>query len=116
MRDNRKCRRVNLVYHPEVYDAHSKKLLGNIVDISAGGFKMITKKRMEQGKEYLLSINLPEGTSDSNRVDVKASVCWCGKDFDPELFAAGCYLVQIEAKGRLDLAAVMFAHGSKSKE
>ena len=113
MQENRKVRRVDLSYHPNVYDAHSNKLLGNIVDISAGGFKLITKNKMEQGKEYLLNINLPEEIGDSKSVEVKASVCWCGENTDPALFTSGCYLIQIEAKGRLDLAALMSSYGSK---
>ncbi len=53
MEENRKYRRVNLAEHPEVYDAHSNKLLGKIVDISTEGFKMVTNIEMEQGKEVL---------------------------------------------------------------
>ncbi len=116
MRENRKFRRVNLAYRPSVYDAQSNELLGNIVDISAGGFKMIARKKMVQGKEYQLSIFLPESSSDRKRVDVKASVRWCGTGTDVESFSAGCYLLEIEPKDRLDLAALMFSHGSKSEE
>jgi hypothetical protein len=108
MQENRKSRRVNLIDRLEVDDAHSNKLLGIMVDISAGGFKMITSNQMEQGKEYLLNIVLPGKNSDRKNVVVTADIRWCGKDINPGLFAAGCYLVQIEAKDRLDLAALMF--------
>ena len=112
MQENRKSRRVNLIYHPAVYDSHSNKLLGNIVNISTGGFKVITKNQMKQGKEYLLSINLPEEIYGSKSVEVKASVRWCGKNTEPGLFYSGCSLVQILALGRLHLAALMTAYGS----
>ena len=97
-----------------------------MVDISSGGFKIITNNQMEQGKEYLLSIVLPEGNSDSKSVVVKAEVRWCSKDINPDwcskninpnlfasLFASGCCFVQIEAKGRIDLAVLML-NGAKS--
>jgi hypothetical protein len=126
MQENRKSIRVNLLNPPEIYDAHSNELLGNMVDISLGGFKIITNNQMEQGKEYLLSINLPEGICDSKSVVVKADVRWCSKDINPNwcskdinpnlfasLFASGCYFVQIEAKGRIDLAVLML-NGAKS--
>ena len=116
MRENREFRRFNLVSHPEVYDVHTNKLFGNMVDISTGGFKVITRKRLEQGREYLLSIKLPEGTCDSRSVEVKASICWCGMNTDPESFISGCDLVQIDAKGRLDLTALMFADRAKVKK
>ena len=112
MQENRKSRRVNLIYHPAVYDSHSNKLLGNIVNISSDGFKVITNNQMKQGKEYLLIINLPEETHGSKSVKVKASVCWCGKNTDPGLFHSGCNLVQIIALGRLSLAAFTSAYGS----
>jgi len=120
MQENRKSIRVNLLNPPEVYDAHSNELLGNMVNISLGGFKIITNNQMEQGKEYLLSINLPEGTCGSKSVVVKADVRWCSKDINPNWcskginpnlfassFASGGYFVQIEAKGRIDLAVLM---------
>ena len=112
MQERRKSRRVNLIYHPAVYDSHSNKPLGNIVNISSGGFKVITNNQMKQGKEYLLIINLPEETHGSKSVKVKASVCWCGKNTDPGLFHSGCNLVQIIALGRLSLAAFTSAYGS----
>jgi hypothetical protein len=107
MEENRKFRRVNLREHPEVYDAHSNKLLGKIVDISTDGFKMVTNSEMEQGKEYLLKIVLPEKNSEKKCVDVKARVRWRGKESDPELLTSGCYLVEINALGRLNLATLM---------
>ena len=86
-----------------------------MMDISTGGFKMITKNQMEQDKDYLLSIILPAGNSARKSVAVKANVCWCSKDIDPELFASGFFFVEIEAIGRLDLATLMF-NRAKSKD
>ena len=60
LEDNRKFKRVNLAEHPEVYDAHTNKLLGRIVDISSGGFKMVAFSEMEEGKLYILNIVLTE--------------------------------------------------------
>ena len=50
MEENRKFKRVNVAEHPEVYDAHTNELLGRIVDISTGGFKIIASNEMEEGK------------------------------------------------------------------
>ena len=116
MEENRKFIRVDLVEHPEVYDAHSNKLLGRIVDISAGGFKMVAFSEMEEGKEYLLNIILPERNNDKKFVEVKASVRWCSKEADPELITSGCHLVQIDALGRLDLANVMLNRPKPKKD
>ena len=106
MPNNRKSPRVNLLDRIEVYDAQSNEFLGLMVDISTGGFKMLTKNQMGQGEEYLLSIVLPVGNSD-RKIVFKADVRWCDKDINHNLFAAGCYLVQIKAKDRFDLGVLM---------
>jgi c-di-GMP-binding flagellar brake protein YcgR len=107
MKENRKFRRVNLAEHPEVFDAQSNELLGRIVDISTGGFKMVAFSEMEEGKEYLLNIVLPEKNNEKKCIEVKASIRWCSKDIDPELITSGCHLVQIDALGRLNLSNIM---------
>ncbi|MFC1837353.1 PilZ domain-containing protein [Thermodesulfobacteriota bacterium] len=111
MQEKRKFRRVDITEKPEIYDAQSNKLLGNMVDISTDGFRMITNNQMKQGKEYLLNISLPAGNNDSKKVAVKAKVRWCSLDISTKLFASGFYLVEIEPKGRLDLAALMLNGG-----
>ncbi len=78
-----------------------------MVDLSEGGFKMITKNQMKQGEEYSLSVVLPGRNSDRKSVVVKAEVRWCTNENNPELFASGFFLVEIEAIGRLELAALM---------
>jgi len=107
MKENRKFRRIDLAEKPEVYDAHSNELLGWMVDISTGGFKMVTSSEMEEGKEYSLNIVLPERNNLKKSVEVKASVCWCAKDINPDSITSGFHLVQIDALGRLDLASLM---------
>jgi hypothetical protein len=106
MLNNRKSARINLQDRIEVYDAQSNEFLGLMVDISTGGFKMLTKNQMGQGEEYLLSIVLPLGNS-NRKIVFKADVRWCGKDNKHNSFAAGCYLVQIKAKDKFDMSALM---------
>jgi hypothetical protein len=105
LEENRKFKRVNLTEHPEVYDAHTNELLGRIVDISTGGFKMIAFSEMEEGKLYLLNIVLMERNNKKKCVEVTVSVRWCCKDI--ELITLGCHLVQIDALDRLDLDSLM---------
>jgi hypothetical protein len=113
--ENRKFRRVNLAKHPEIFDAHSGKFLGKMVDISTDGFKMVTNDELDEGKEYFFNIVVPaERYSEKKHVNVKARVRWCGKEGNPELLTSGCYLVEIDALGRLDLATITL-NGSKPR-
>ena len=104
MRNKRKSARVKLLNRVEIHDAQSDELLGIMVDISSEGFKMLANSQMDQGKEYLLSIVLPLGKRKQTIV-FKADVRWSSKDNNQNLFAAGCYMVQIEPTDRLDIAS-----------
>jgi hypothetical protein len=114
MEEKRESRRINLVDPPLIYDAHSDKLLGTMVDISAGGFKIITYNKMEQGQDYLLRINLPEESGDGRNVVVKVNVKWCNSGLN-KFFIAGCSITEIEATGRLELSTLMIKGATKSK-
>ena len=107
MEEKRKFKRVTLAEHPEVYNAHTSELLGRIVDISTGGFKMIASSEMEEGKLYVLNIVQMERNNKKKCVEVTVSVRWCCKDTDSELITLGCHLVQIDALEKFDLNSLM---------
>ena len=114
MQEKRKFRRLNLGCQPKIYDARSQEYLGTVVNISTGGFKVLTRNILEQGKEYLLNIILP-GEGKEKKVAVKARVCWCSKDIKSGSFVSGCCLDHIQALGRLDLVFFMLQGGAKPK-
>lgn len=107
LEENRRFKRVNLAEHPEVYDAHTNELLGRIVDISTGGFKMIASNEMDEGELYILNIVLMERNNKKKCIEVTVSVRWCCKDTDSESITLGCHLVQIDALERLDLDSLV---------
>ena len=115
MHEKRKFKRINLVEHPIVYDAHSNKLLGTMVDISAGGFKIITNSQMEQDQEYLLRIVSPEDVGEGKNIVVKVTVRWCNRDLNAIFFTAGCFLAETETKAKLELSVLMLKGGKKSE-
>ena len=98
--DERKHKRFKLKEHLHVLDAKSSKLIGNMVDISEGGFKMITLNKIEEGEKFPLRIVLPSTTGKKEVIGVKARVQWCMKDDKHQLSTLGCYIVQVDISDR----------------
>ena len=101
--DLRKHKRFILKEHLHVLDAKSSKLIGNMVDISEGGFKMITLNKIEEGEEFPIRIVLPSTNGEKEVINAKARVQWCLKDDKHELSTLGCYIVQVNISGRARL-------------
>ena len=100
MKENRNHKRFELKEHLHVLDATSSKLIGNMVDISEGGFKMITLNKIEEGEEFPLRIVLPSTNGEKEVIDAKVRVQWCVKDDKHKLSTLGCYIVQIDISDR----------------
>jgi c-di-GMP-binding flagellar brake protein YcgR len=98
--EERKHKRFKLKERLHVLDAKSSKLIGNMVDISEGGFKMITLNKIEGGEEFPLRIALPSTNGEKKVINVKARVQWCLKDDKHELSTLGCYIVQVDISDR----------------
>ena len=98
--DKRKHKRFKLKEHLHVLDAKSSKLIGNMVDISEGGFKMITLNKIEEGEDFPLRIVLPSTNGEKKVINVKARVQWCVKDDKHELSTLGCYIVKVDLSDR----------------
>ena len=101
--EQRKHKRFKLKEHLHVLDAKSSKLIGNMVDISEGGFKMITLNKIEEGEEFPLRIVLPSTTGKKEVIGVKARVQWCMRDDKHKLSTLGCYIVQVDISDRARL-------------
>ena len=92
MAEKRKHRRANLVYNLEVYDLDTKQCVGHLVDISLGGFKMVSESQIETGKDYQFRIYLPEDHS-KEYLSIKGRSCWSKTDINPDYFASGfCFI------------------------
>ena len=62
-KEQRKHKRVNLIYYLEIYDNNSEKHLGYLVDITPEGLMMISEEEVQAGTEYQLVKALKEATT-----------------------------------------------------
>jgi len=85
----RQLKRRHLIYYLEVFDNHSNKLLGHLVDLNVKGMKLVSKDYIEPQKDYSLKMILPEGCSHEREVHFKATSMWCREDVNPDFYAVG---------------------------
>ena len=93
MAEKRTHRRANLVYNLEVYDIDAEQCVGHLVDISLGGFKIVSESQMATGKDYHFRICLPEEHAKES-FTMKARSCWSTTDINPDYFASGFCFIQ----------------------
>jgi len=99
MSEKRKHRRVNLLYYLKVFDLTTGKHLGHLVEISSGGFKMLSKAPVNPGQELHCRIELPETVCGHDTFTAKLHCCWRQKDLNPDYFAAGFKFIGLSLEG-----------------
>ena len=107
MKENRKHRRVNLIYYLEILDYETGKPLGNLVDISYGGLMMIGEEQMEAGKESLLSMRLPENAYSNKTITFMANTRWSKVDVNPAFYASGYEFIEIGPNERKTIESLI---------
>ena len=107
MKEKRKHQRFKLQNQPLVYDANSNMLLGSMVDISVGGFKLRANEKLTEGKDYLLRIISQSDTSSESKIIAKINVRWCNESSDSNDYTVGCALGENDLKTRLELSALI---------
>ena len=85
-----------------VIDAGSRRLLGNVVNLSREGFMLISSEPLAQGELSRLTLELPD-ESEQLRVSVTARCMWCQKSSFSEDYGAGFQIEDMasEDAGRL---------------
>ncbi|NOR64513.1 MAG: hypothetical protein GQ468_00680 [Candidatus Scalindua sp.] len=106
MLEKRKHKRIKLGEHPVIYDATSNKLIGTMIDISSGGFKVVSYSGMEIDKDYLLKIILPNRDGNEKSFVAKVNIRWCEKGTTSSFFTIGCLLTEVK-EGALNLSSFM---------
>jgi hypothetical protein len=92
MAEKRTHRRASLVYFLKIHDLDTEQCVGHLVDISLGGFKMLSKSLTIPGSDNHFRISLPEDHPKES-FTVKVRNCWSKTDINPDYFASGfCFI------------------------
>ncbi len=84
MTDKRILRRKESFFYLKIVESSSGELIGRLVDITADGFKLVSRKAIELNKEFDLVLELPESFEGDNNIAFKAISLHTKKDINPD--------------------------------
>jgi c-di-GMP-binding flagellar brake protein YcgR len=115
-KDKRKLERKNFSYYMRVMNEATGDLVGQLADISSGGFKMESSKPLTLGEEYRLRIDQTGEISHKGYITFTARTRWCQKDpYDPTVYNVGFQILEM-TPADFDIFVTMFnSYGIQKK-
>lgn len=96
MPEQRKDPRRDFTYYMPVMDALTKQLVGHLTDISTGGFRLDSLKKVSPGEDLQLQIRLTPDIATKEFMVFIARSKWCQPDrVDPNTFNVGFQIVNM---------------------
>jgi len=115
MADKRKIKRRDFTYYMQVTDEHSKQLIGYIADISTGGFKLDSPKKIAAGQDFRMHIDLTRDVADKNSMVFIARSKWCHPDHvDPNTYNVGFEIINITPSDMAIFQRMFDKYGSQN--
>ena len=94
--NKRKLQRKNFSYYMRVLNKDTGELIGQITDISTGGFKLESNKPIPANLNMELCIDQVNQISAKSFIVFSACTRWCSKDpYDPTIYNVGFQLLDM---------------------
>lgn len=87
--ESRIMQRRQLVYYLKLFDAETGEQVGNLVDITTRGCKIITKEPLPEGKTMALRLDVPEGLYSLKTIIMTGKTLWSRPDINPDFYVTG---------------------------
>ena len=108
MADKRKIDRRDFTYYMQVKNEVTKEIVGYLSDISTGGFKLDSDKKIPIGQDFRLQIELTPDVADKTSMVFIGRSRWCHNDhIDPTTYNVGFEIVNM-APGDMEIFNRMF--------
>lgn len=98
--DSRILKRRQLVYYLKLYDVDSGELVGNLVDITTRGCKIISKEPLPEGTNMALRLDVPEGYYELESIVMQGTTLWTRPDVNPDFYVTGFEVPRLGATER----------------
>lgn len=116
MADKRKINRRDFSYYMQVTNDMTKELLGYLSDISTGGFKLDSPKKIAPGQDFRLHIELTPDIAEKNSMVFIARSKWCQPDnIDPTSFNVGFEIINMSPSDMAIFQRMFDKYGSENK-
>ncbi len=90
MVEKRKWKRRHIIYYLKCYYKDTDELVGQLVDITTSGLKLVTENSVEPGRIIDLRMVLPEEIDNKKEIFFTVRSLWCKRDINPKYFSIGC--------------------------
>jgi hypothetical protein len=117
MDDRRHQKRKDFSYYMRLVDNDTQDLVGHLVDISSGGFKLDSQVPIPINKDFRLRMELTSEVANKPAMVFVARSKWCEVDpLDPFIYNVGFQLVNISPSDLEIINRVMEKYGKTVKD
>jgi hypothetical protein len=96
--ERRTRERKDFAYYMQVIDNGTQELVGHLVDIGSGGFKLDSQTPILVNQDFRFRLNLTSEMADQPSIVFLARSKWCRVDpLDPFIYNVGFQLINISA-------------------
>lgn len=96
MDERRRLERKDFSYYMRLIDSDTQEMVGHLVDISTGGFRMDSQKPIPLNKDFRFRMDLTSEVANKPSMVFAARSKWCEVDpLDPFIYNVGFQLISI---------------------
>jgi len=117
MNERRNIERKDFSFYMRLVDNDTQKLVGHLVDISSGGFKLDSQSPIPVEKDFRLRMDLTAEVASKPAMTFVARSKWCEVDpLDPFIYNVGFQLVNISPADLDIFNRMMEKYGTKTED
>ena len=105
--ERRRYERYSVTFYLSVYDQQTNVLLGQIIDISRGGMRLISQEPIPAGKHFHLVLDVSLESGKQQKVLLEARSIWSQEDDNPDLFATGFQFIDLSQEAVLCIQEII---------
>lgn len=114
MSERRQIERKDFSYYMRLIDTQTQELVGHLVDVSTGGFKLDSPKPLPLEKDYRLHLDLTSEVASKPFMVFKARSKWCQSDpLDPFVYNVGFQITEIAPADREIFNRIVEKYGTQ---
>ncbi len=95
MQERRKTQRRYLLYYMRIFDAATRKQIGNLVDITPRGAMIVSDHPIPAGQTTRLQMELSADVADKPFMEFSARSKWCRPDFGLNMHNTGFEILEL---------------------
>ena len=117
MDERRRLERKDFSYYMRLVDDDTQNILGHLVDISSGGFKLDSQKPIPVDKDFRLRMDLTGEVANKPFMVFVARSKWCEVDpLDPFVYNVGFQLINIAPSDLEIINRMIEKYGTKVED